>query len=137
MMECKPSATLIEINLHKPKDHMNEYEDLDPTYYRQIIESLMCLVNIYPNILYATHTLSQFMCIPKKIHFQAAKYIMSYLKGTIGMGIKYEKVNLELTRYSDFDWARSYIECKNTLGYYFTLGSEMISWTVGNKLLWP
>ena len=59
------------------------------------------------------------MCAPKKIHLQEAKYIMRYLKGTIGMGIKYDKVNLELTGYSDSDWAGSSIEWKSTSGYDF------------------
>ena len=68
MMDCKPDATPMEINLHKLKYDMNESEDVDPTYYRQIIGSLMYLVNTHPNICYATHTLSQFICTPKKIH---------------------------------------------------------------------
>ena len=54
---------------------------------------------------------------------------MKHLKGTIGMGIKYDKVNLELTGYSDSDWAGSSIEHKSTSGYCFNLGSGMISWT--------
>ena len=73
MMECKPAATPMEINLHKLKDEMNKYEAADPTYYRQIIGSLMYLVNTHPDIFYATHTLSQFMCAPKKIHLHVAK----------------------------------------------------------------
>ena len=103
MMDYKPASTPMEINLHKLKDEMNKSEDADPTYYRQIIGSLMYLVNTRPYICYATHTLSQFMCAPKKIHLHAAKYILRYLKDTIGMGIKYDKVNIELHGYSDFD----------------------------------
>ena len=89
----------------------------------------MHLVNTHPNICYATHTLSQFMCAPKKRDLHVAKYILRYLKGTTGMGIKYDRVNLELHGYSDFDWARSSIERKTTSRYCFSLGLGMISWS--------
>ena len=69
------------------------------------------------------------MCAPKKIHLHAAKYILRYLKGTIGMGIKYDRVNLELNGYSDSDWAESSVERKSTLGYCLSLGLGMISWS--------
>ena len=89
----------------------------------------MYLVNTRPDICYATHALSQFMCAPKKIHLHAAKYILRYLKGTIGMGIKYDKVNIELLGYSDSDWVGSSIERKSTSGYCFSLRSGMVSWS--------
>ena len=44
------------------------------------------------------------------------------------MGIKYEKVNIELLAYLDSDWVGSSIERKSNSGYYFSLGSGMISW---------
>lgn len=69
------------------------------------------------------------MCAPKKIHLHEAKYILRYLKGTIGMRIRYDKVNIELHGYSDSDWAGSSIEWKSTFGYYFSLGSSMVSWS--------
>ena len=44
------------------------------------------------------------------------------------LGLKYEKVGLDLHGYIDSDWARSVIDRKNTLGCCFSLGSAMISW---------
>ena len=128
-MECKPATTPMEVNLHKLKDDVIKFEPTDSTYYRQIIGSLMYLVNTRPDICYATHTLSQFMCAPKKIHLHAGKYILRYLKGTIGMRIKYEKVNIELLGYSDSDWVGSSIERKSNSGYCFSLGFGMIFWS--------
>ena len=58
---------------------------------------------------------------------------MRSLKGTSRKRIKYDKVNLKLTRYSDSDWAGSSIERKSTSGYCFSLGSGMISWTSWKK----
>ena len=58
MMECKPAATPMEVNLHKLKDDMIKSKPTDSTYYKKIIEFLMYLVNTRPNICYATHALS-------------------------------------------------------------------------------
>ena len=128
-MECKQATTPMEVNLHMLKDDMIKSEPIDSTYYRHIIGSLMYLVNTRPDICFATNTLSQFMCAPRKIHLHAAKYILRYLKGTIGMRIKYDKVNIELHGYFDLDWVGSPTECKSTFGYCFSLGSGMVSWS--------
>ena len=45
------------------------------------------------------------------------------------MRIKYDKVNIELHGYSNFDWADSPTECKSTFGYCFSLGSDMVFWS--------
>lgn len=58
MIDCKPVTTPMEVNLHKLKDDMVKSESTDPTHYRQIIGSLMYLVNTRFDICYATNTLS-------------------------------------------------------------------------------
>ena len=78
----------METNLHKLKEEAIDSKFIDPTLYRQIIGSLMFLVNTRPNIYYSTNVLSHFMCEPKKIHLMAAKHVLRYLRGTIGFGLK-------------------------------------------------
>ena len=46
----------------------SEDKEVDPTLYRQLIGSLMYLVNTRPNIPYAVNSLSQFMVEPKRVH---------------------------------------------------------------------
>ena len=113
-MDCRPVSTPMELNLHKLKDDMIEFESNDPTLYGKIISSLMNLVSTHPDICYATNTLSQFMCAPKKIHLMVAKHILRYLRGTIGLGIKYDQVKINLHGFIDFDWASSSTNCKST-----------------------
>ena len=87
----------------------------------------MYLVSTRPDICYATNTLSQFMCAPKKIHLIAAKHILRYLRRTIGLGIRYDQVEISLHGFIDYDWAGSFPNRKSTFGFCFSLGFGMIS----------
>eukprot|EP00253_Pinus_taeda_P032389 PITA_32389 len=51
-------------------------KDVDPTLYKQLIGSLMYLVNTKPDICYAVNTLSQFIVEPKRAHWVAAKHVL-------------------------------------------------------------
>lgn len=68
------------------------------------------------------------MCEPKEIHLVVAKHILRYLRGTIGYGLKYKNIDLDLHGYSDSNWLRSVIDRKSTSRCCFSLGSLMISW---------
>ena len=50
------------------KLHAFETELVDPTLYRQLIGSLMYLVNTRPDICFAVNSLSQFMVEPRRVH---------------------------------------------------------------------
>ena len=82
----------------------------------------MYLVNTRLDICYVVNALSQFMCKPKEIH------LMRYLQGTLNLGLKYEKVELDLHGYANSDWVGSVTNRKSTSGCCFNLGSAMISW---------
>jgi len=59
MVDCMPMLTPMITNLKKL--NTSESELVDPTLYRQLIGSLMCLVNTRPDICFVVNTLSQFM----------------------------------------------------------------------------
>ena len=59
MEDCKPMCTPMVSN--GKKIHASEGELVDPTLYRQLIDSLMYLVNSRPDMCFAVNTLSQFM----------------------------------------------------------------------------
>src|SRR5712692_4802831 len=98
-------------------------------HQRQLIGSLMYLMNTRPNMCFAVNTLSQFLTDLRHVHLIAAKHILRYLRGTIDYGFKYDanqKINLE--GYVDSDWAGSAIDKKSTSGCCFSMGSSVISW---------
>jgi hypothetical protein len=55
---------------------------------------------------------------------ERSKESSSYLKGTVDFGIEYTNdFNVELTGFSDSDWAGNPDDRKSTTGYAFNIGS--------------
>jgi hypothetical protein len=65
MFDCKSMATPMASNLKKLSESSSDPNLIDPTMYRQLMGSLMYLVNTRPDICYAASALSQFMSQPK------------------------------------------------------------------------
>nr|KYP46081.1 Retrovirus-related Pol polyprotein from transposon TNT 1-94 [Cajanus cajan] len=67
---------------------------------------------------------------PRDSHWQAAKRILRYIKGTLTEGIFYDKdIDVNLVGYTDSDWAGDIETRKSTPGYAFNLGSGTVSWS--------
>eukprot|EP00253_Pinus_taeda_P032732 PITA_32732 len=127
MEDCRPMSTPIITNWKKL--HASDSELVDPTLYRQLIGSLMYLVNTRPDICFAVNTMSQFMCKPRKVHWVAAKHILRYLQGTVDYGLDYRQGDgVRLAGYTDSDWAGRASDRKSTSGCCFGLGSAVVSW---------
>jgi hypothetical protein len=62
---------------------------VDPTLYRQLIGSLMYLVNTRLDICFAVNTFSQFMVELGRLHWVVVKHVLRYLHGTIDFGLSY------------------------------------------------
>jgi hypothetical protein len=74
MMDRKSMTTPMAINLKLLSDKSSELGD--PTMYKQLIGSLMYLVNTRPDICFAVNTLSQHMVEPRQVHWMATKHIL-------------------------------------------------------------
>jgi hypothetical protein len=115
MMDCKPMATPMVANLKSFVD--SDLDLIDPSVYRQLIGSLMYLVNTRPDICFAVNTLSQYMVQPRQVHWVAAKHVLWYLKGTVHFGLRYVgDGEVVLQGFSDSDWAGSASDKKSTSG---------------------
>ena len=87
MMDCKAMSTLMTTNLKLL--NYDSSETIDTTLNKQIIGSLMYLINTRPYICFAVNTLSQYMVNHKHIPLVGAKHVMRYLKGTLDFGLIY------------------------------------------------
>ncbi|KAH9762289.1 hypothetical protein KPL70_000762 [Citrus sinensis] len=118
-------------------------EDMSPTLnvgvvkmvdipYSQAVGSLMyAMVCTRANIAYAVSVVSRFMSNPGKLHWDAVKWVMRYLKGTLDHGLMYGKSKHEVCEvrgYVDSDFAGDLDRRKSISGYLFMLDSCLISW---------
>eukprot|EP00253_Pinus_taeda_P034522 PITA_34522 len=127
MQDCRSMASPMITNWKKID--ASEDKEVDPTFYRQLIGSLMYLVNTRPDIFFAVNTLSQFMVESKRVHWAVARRILRYVRGTIGYGLKYSRrADISLNGFIDADWVGNSIDRESTSGYCFSVGSGMISW---------
>jgi hypothetical protein len=95
-----------------------------------MVGSLNYLTTTRPDIAYFVSVLSQFMAKILEIHWNVAKGVLRYLKGTIDYGIKYtDSFDVEMTGYSDSDWASNLDDRRSTTGYAFGIGSKIVSWS--------
>jgi hypothetical protein len=76
MTECKSMPTPMVMDLKKMNDASTDSSEIDPHLYRQLIGSLMYLVNTRPDICYAVNVLSQFMSQPRQTHWIATKHVL-------------------------------------------------------------
>jgi len=127
MEDCRPMSTPMITNWKQL--HASEGKLVDPTLYRQLIGSLMYLVNTRPDLCFAVNTLSQFMVEPKSVHWSAGKHVLRYLAGTVDYGLDYRRSDgVGLVGFTDSDWAGCVRDRKSTSGCCFSLGSAAVSW---------
>jgi hypothetical protein len=62
---------------------------VDVTLYRQMVGSLMYLMNTRPDICFVMNTLSQYMEQLRLVHLVTTKHVIRYLKGTLDYGLRY------------------------------------------------
>ena len=79
--------------------------------YQRLIGKLLYLAHTRPDISYPVNVLTQFMHSPQRSHYQAALRVLSYLKGTVGLGLTFKKSGkLDLLIYMDSDFGGSLID---------------------------
>ena len=102
MEDCNPMAIPLVSNWRKI--NASGSDGFEPTLYRQLIGSLMYLVNTRPDISFAVNSLSHFMVDPRRVHWTAAKHILCYIRGTVEYGLIYERRgNVQLAGFIDAD----------------------------------
>jgi hypothetical protein len=105
-------------------------EEVNSTYFKQIVGSLMYLTATRPDIMFAVHMIARFMEHPLETHMTAAKRILRYIRGTSEHGVLYKRGRqAELIAYTDSDYGGDVDDRKSTSGYIFMLGSGAVSWS--------
>ncbi|XP_019175660.1 PREDICTED: uncharacterized protein LOC109170982 [Ipomoea nil] len=102
---------------------------VDVTQYRHLLGLLQYLVITKPDVSYAVNRLSQFMHMLTKVHWQAAKRLLRYLKGMVYHGLYLRAGQpLSLSVYMDADWGGCIASGRSTTAYLLYLGTNLVSW---------
>ena len=129
MQDCKPVKTPLDANVKFCSTHTNDTFDTKLPY-QHLIGSLMYLaVTTRPDISFAVSFLSQFNNCYSTDHWNMAKRVLRYLKGTKDLSLIFKKITnqAKLVGYADADWANG-ADRKSYTGYIFKLGLNTISW---------
>ncbi|UYV76854.1 hypothetical protein LAZ67_14002208 [Cordylochernes scorpioides] len=131
MKEAKPISTPMDSNskLTKISSIEGENEPVKKVEYQSLIGSLIYLsVSTRPDIAYAVSALGQFSNDPRRQHWNAAKRVLRYLKGTSCLRITYRKSNEALHGYADADWGGNLVDRKSHTGIVYFLARGPIAW---------
>ena len=125
MVDCHPSATSLE-----PETKLAKSDQCDYLPYQSLIGSLNYLaVATRPDIAHAVSFLSQFNTCFNHTHYNAAKRVLRYLKGTVSLGLCFKKVaHPRLVCYSDSDWANCPVDRRSYTGFVTLYAGTAISW---------
>ncbi|KAF7377884.1 Transcription factor [Mycena sanguinolenta] len=107
-----------------------EREDMHNVPYRTVVGSLLWLANnTRPDIAYPVSILSQFLSNPGRVHWEAAKRVVRYLKGTEDAQLTLGGSHIGLVGYSDSSWGSEVLNWRSMSGYAFTLYGGTICWS--------
>ncbi|CAK9821232.1 Retrovirus-related Pol polyprotein from transposon TNT 1-94 [Anthophora plagiata] len=129
MSEANPCSVPAEPGMFLPKQ-TPAVEGKIP--YREAIGSLLFAARVCrPDIEYAVNYASQFLSCYDDTHWQAVKKILRYLNGTRDYGIVYgnSKSPLEISGFTDADYAGCITTRKSRSGFVFILNGGPITWS--------
>ena len=97
--------------------------------YQNIVGALLYLsINTRPDISYAVGVLARFSKAPIFRACKALLRVLIYLRGTADRGIKFSGTDLNLSGYSDADWAGDLDSRRSTTGYAIYAAGGPIAW---------
>lgn len=135
MSDAHPAITPMETdcNLSRSKDSPVSDDDKAAARswpYRALVGSLNYIaVGSRPDISFAVQQLSQFLDCYGRNHWEAAKRVVRYLKGTRTLSLHLGGPRTAfLLGYTDSNHARCLDSRKSVGGYCYSLGTGMVSW---------
>lgn len=128
MSDCKPVSTPMSTSTDL-RVTSGEDEPAEKRPFRELVGSLMYLaIGTRPDIAHAVSAISQFNQNHSSIHWNAAKRVLRYLKGTINQGLLYKADDHAIRGFVDADWANCPIDRRSYTGYSFLLAGAAVTW---------
>jgi hypothetical protein len=103
--------------------------DMELVPYRQVVGSLLHIANrTRPDIAHAVGVAARFSHNPGRVHWNALKNLLRYLKATSTHGIILGGSNLQLIGYVDANFAQCVDTRRSTTGFICLWGKSSITW---------
>ncbi|KAJ3492187.1 hypothetical protein NLJ89_g11265 [Agrocybe chaxingu] len=151
MSDCNPRSTplpcgieLSELNAPRTDEDVLFMKDKP---YREALGCIMWLqVGTRPDLSFAVNLLSRYQANPGPMHWKALQHVLAYIKGTIHYKITYDPSSpdgLNVSGYSDSDYAGDPDTMRSTSGYVFTMAGGPVAWSskrqpmTGYEFGWP
>ncbi|CAM8956707.1 unnamed protein product [Rhodiola kirilowii] len=114
------------------KEQLNaQFEMKDLGHVKKILGCLMySMVCTRPDIAHSVSMVSRFMSKPGKTHWDAVKWVLRYVKGSVGKGLMFGKANAHsdiIMGFVDFDFAGCLDSRKSQTGYVFIVYGTAVS----------
>ena len=109
---------------------------VDPICYHSMVGGslLYAAITTRPDIAQAVGTMPKFNSCPTEAHLIAVKRIFRYPKGTINLGLRYERsADDSQIGFSDTDWARDMDDRHSTTGTYLSCLEELSAGSAGSN----
>ena len=120
-----PLAPHLKLSAKMSPKTVEEREYMTHVPYASAVGSLMyAMVCTRPDLSQAVSMVSRYMHDPGRGHWEAVKWILRYIKGTVDEGLVFEKANdgkQECIGFVDSDYAGDLDKRRSTTGYVFTL----------------
>jgi hypothetical protein len=126
--DCKTSKTPMTIDANLGVDEGRRSTDI--YQYRAMIDSLLYLTASRPDIMFSVCLCAMYQANPKESHLVALKRILRYVKGTLNLGLWYDRqTELNLIGFIDANFIGDGLDKKSTSGTCQFLRGSLVSWS--------
>lgn len=139
MSDCNPSTTPMDegqkLSVHMSPSTPEEIAEMKKVPYCELIGKLLYLaVATRPDLAYVVGVLCRFVENPGREHWNAAKRVLRYLKGTVHMELVFSPTGSPdlFTTYADADLSGNPDNLRSTGGFAVCVGGAATQW--GSRL---
>ncbi|KAG7592586.1 GAG-pre-integrase domain [Arabidopsis thaliana x Arabidopsis arenosa] len=134
MDQSKPVGTPIGVHFKlsaaTDEEVRVQYESMRSIPYQSAVGSLMySMIGTRPDLAHSVSLVCRFMSKPLKQHWQAVKWILRYIKGSLKRKLCYSSEgDFVIQGYCDSDYGADKDRRRSTSGVVFTVGGNVVSW---------
>lgn len=129
-----PLGGHLKLSSSQSPETEGERLDMDKYPYANVVGSIMySMICTRPDLAYSLSMVSRFMSNPGMPHWQALKWIMRYLRSSMGLGLLYKKReenddDNDVIGYADSDHGGCLDSRRSMTAYIFTIYGNIVSW---------